>query len=74
MLNTIIFASVTILSVTGFLLSLLRLFNNPQNQSLTIELMLLFMGLTLTLWKLSYFSVLLATIGGLGVLLETKNK
>lgn len=66
---------VAILSVFGFISVILRLFNEKsENNKIDLELLILFLGLTLTLWQLTYFTVLVATIGALGVLLETKSK
>lgn len=74
MINVVLISTVAILSVVGFITSFLRLFNKEKSKSLTLELMILFLGLSFTLWDLSYFSILLATLGGLGVLLEMKKK
>lgn len=72
MSNSILLAIVAILTASGFIASLLRLFGNEKNSSLTMDLVLLFLGLSLTLWQLSYFSILIASLGALGILLETK--
>lgn len=44
------------------------------DKRLTSELVGLFSALLLTLWKLSYFTVLLVTIAAIGVLLETRQR
>ena len=75
MIETILLMMVAILSVFGFISVILRLFNEKsENNKINLELLILFLGLTLTLWQLTYFTVLVATIGALGVLLETKSK
>jgi len=75
MIETILLMMVAILSVFGFISVILRLFNEKsENNKIDLELLILFLGLTLTLWQLTYFTVLVATIGALGVLLETKSK
>ncbi|MCT0020002.1 hypothetical protein EFM35_00755 [Weissella cibaria] len=75
MIETILLITVAILSVLGFISVILRLFNEKsENNKIDLELLILFLGLTLTLWQLTYFTVLVATVGALGVLLETKSK
>ncbi|MBS0943251.1 hypothetical protein JK161_10480 [Leuconostoc mesenteroides] len=74
MINTLTMIVTAALVVVGFVISFLRLFNSKKDESFTIELMILFLGLSLTLWNLSYFGILIATLGALGVILETKNK
>lgn len=75
MIETILLMMVAILSVFGFISVILRLFNEKsENNKIDLELLILFLGLTLTLWQLTYFTVLVATIDALGVLLETKSK
>lgn len=74
MINTLTMIVTAALVVVGFVISFLRLFNSKKDKSFTIELMILFLGLSLTLWNLSYFGILIATLGALGVILETKNK
>lgn len=74
MINNLLIIVVAILTIFGFIASGLRIFGNKENKSLTLELVILFLGLSYSLWQLSYFSILIATIGALGVLVETKNK
>ncbi|MCT4397036.1 hypothetical protein [Periweissella beninensis] len=76
MINTLTMIVTFALIVVGFVISFLRLLNSKskKDESFTIELMILFLGLSLTLWNLSYFGILIATLGALGVILETKNK
>ncbi|MBM7544952.1 putative nucleic acid-binding Zn ribbon protein [Weissella beninensis] len=76
MINTLTMIVTFALIVVGFVISFLRLLNSKskKDESFTIELMILFSGLSLTLWNLSYFGILIATLGALGVILETKNK
>lgn len=75
MIKIILLIIVAILSVLGFISVILRLFSaNPRNNKNNLELLILFLGLVLTLWQLNYFTVLIATLGALGVLLETKSK
>ena len=75
MIKIILLIIVAILSVLGFISVILRLFSaNPGNNKINLELLILFLGLVLTLWQLNYFTVLIATLGALGVLLETKSE
>ena len=74
-IKIILLIIVAILSVTGFISVIFRLFSaNPENNKINLELLILFLGLVLTLWQLTYFTVLIATLGALGVLLETKSE
>ncbi|ADG40785.1 MULTISPECIES: hypothetical protein [Leuconostoc] len=74
MISNLLIIVVAILTIFGFIASALRIFGNRKNKLLTLELVILFLGLSYSLWQLSYFSILIATIGALGVLVETKNK
>lgn len=74
MINTVLVIVLTVLTVIGSIAAFSRLLLTNTNLSLTLELLLLFLGLSLTLSSLRYVGLIIATLAGLGILLETKIK